>query len=150
MPGQHGSCKDGDNAERRRCNPRTGEEHNQREDKDEHSKAAFGSGLHWLEHHGLPWLRGDGYDEGHPAQNRRRILMGGQLEGLRPEADGADYNRGDSGRGRRGGSRKGVHPEPLVQVPELRHKDTGELSHKAGQPPHGEIYRQAERRRVPD
>ena len=74
--------------------------------------------------------------------------MGGQLEGLRPEADGADYHRGDSGRGRRGGGRKSVHPAPLVQVPELRHKDTGKLPHKAGQPPHGEVSWKAERRRV--
>ena len=150
MPGQHGPCKDGDNAERRRCNPRTGEERNQREDKNEHSKAAVGCDLHGLGHHGLPWLYGDGYDEGHPAQNRRRILVGGQLEGVRPEADGADYHRGDSGRGRRGGGRKGVHPEPLAQVPELRHKDTGKLPHKAWQQAHGEICREAERRRVPD
>ena len=127
-----------------------GEEHNQREDKDEHSKAAFGGDLHGLEHYGLPWLRGDCDDEGHPAQNRGRVFLGGQLEGLRPEENRADYHRRNYRRGRCGGGRQSLHPEPLVQVPELRHKDTGKLSHKAGQPPHGEIYRQAERRRIFD
>ena len=80
-----------------------GEEHNQREDKDEHSKAAFGGDLHGLEHYGLPWLRGDCDDEGHPAQNRGRVFLGGQLEGLRPEENRADYHRRNYRRGRRGG-----------------------------------------------
>lgn len=123
---------------------------NQRKGKDEHDKAAFCCDLHGLEHYGLQGLCGDGHDEGHPAQNRGRILLGGQLEGLRPEENRADYHRRNYRRGRRGGGRQSLHTEPLVQVPELRHKDTGKLSHKAGQPPHGEIYRQAERRRIFD
>lgn len=91
LPGKDGICEDGNHADGRRGGAGEGEGHNHGEREDEPERPAVIGDVHGLGHAGVQGLLRHRDDEGPAAQGRGRMLVGGQLAGLRPEQERAAH-----------------------------------------------------------